>query len=354
MVPNVSKGSYLYRRLTDNLIEELDKKLLVNRLKKKLGLEEDNMEIDVTPFENTIINGRHFGENYHKSEKIKRHFEKTRILLDENDFINDNYGKNKDIVFLAKKSPYERDSDIISHFQFTEKIFHKRFDEGFFVADLKNVHVNKNSKHKYYLQIYKKSYDEDVEDEVILVKFLKRLSDSTNKKLKLYFPKDFIKKMKNEMPLYLNTYAKITLKEINNDSIINIELPSTIKSLHLTLSKNDDKKKRSNYPNCDPIKHGKSCCMVDALINLHSFGELKNIAFPGVINVRRCVGGCTLKDNQSPNSYILDNFSNITTRRKRCCRPTKFETVKFVLKKDNSTAIEISVDDLVVKACECY
>uniref|UniRef100_A0A0N5B7E9 TGF_BETA_2 domain-containing protein n=1 Tax=Strongyloides papillosus TaxID=174720 RepID=A0A0N5B7E9_STREA len=160
--------------------------------------------------------------------------------------------------------------------------------------------------------------------------------------------------MKNEMPLYLNVYAKITLQEINNNSIINVELPSTIKALHLTLSKNDDKRKRSKYPNCDPLKHGKSCCMVDAHINLHSFGELKNIAFPGVINVRRCVGGCILKDNQSPNSYILDNFSNITTGRQRCCRPTKFETVKFVLKKDNSTAIEISVDDLIVKACECY
>uniref|UniRef100_A0A0N5B7E8 Restriction endonuclease n=1 Tax=Strongyloides papillosus TaxID=174720 RepID=A0A0N5B7E8_STREA len=183
-------------------MEELDKKLFVNRLKKKLGLEEDDMEIEVAPFENTIINGRHFGENYQKSEKIKKHFERTGVLLDEDDFINENNGKNKDIVFLAKKSPYERDNDIISHFQFTEKIFHKRIGEGFFVADLKNIHINRNSKHKYYLQIYQKSYDEDVVDEVILGESLERFNDPTNKKLKLYIPEDFIIKMKNEMPLY--------------------------------------------------------------------------------------------------------------------------------------------------------
>ncbi|CEF71431.1 Transforming growth factor-beta, C-terminal domain-containing protein [Strongyloides ratti] len=328
--------------------------IIINHLKRKLGIQKNDSVIDTKHFYNTIINGKHFGESYHKSEKIKKYFEKTGILLHEDSFMIDKSKDNKQIVLIGKRSPYEKDNDILTHFEFNKNIFKNIFIDGFFILNLKNVKINKNTSQKSYLQIYRKYYDEDNEDEIILNYNLDNFNSEINKNHKIYIQKDILKKLINEKLSDFTVYSKIVSQNDGNISILDIKLPFTIVTLHLIIDQSNERKRRSQSEECNSQENVKSCCIIDKYINLHSFGQLKNIAFPAVINVKQCKGNCILNDYQSKNSYFMDNFFNKTFERTKCCRPTKFETINFVLKKDNLTALELSVDDLIVKECECY
>uniref|UniRef100_A0A0N4Z006 Ig-like domain-containing protein n=1 Tax=Parastrongyloides trichosuri TaxID=131310 RepID=A0A0N4Z006_PARTI len=346
---------FMFKQENDN--SRMDRRTVnaIHHLKKKLRIKNTDRKINVNSFMYVDISKNDFSERYFDSEKVRIHYEKHGIFPTdyENTFEFDN--ENKEVLISKTKIPYDGNNGILAYFRINRKIFNNTPLKGYFQLNLKNLEFYASNNFEHIIEIYLRNYNNSYEDKIIAVDDLIGYKYFVSNKRNIPISNEFLKEMWNEPYYNIIVYAKLSFKDYKNvEKTFEIKLPSVIKSFRLKFDGNNLRKKRSSIDICDPLKVGKSCCVSDEVINLNNITAFKNVFFPKVINIRKCVGSCVLRDSLYHSTYMLEKLTNGSIKKQSCCYPTQYEEIKITVGKTLSTAVEVLINDLVIKSCSCY